>query len=306
MSADLLSSTYAGLSLGTWGRMILLLIMFVMGLSLRWRDFMLVFRWPRAMLTGLFLQLVALPAIGFALAATVAPSASIAVGLVLLCVSPGGPPSNLLAFLARGDVALSVSLTAVTSLVTVVTIPVLVNLGLQWFGSGAGLVSLPALPAMVQVFGLTGVPMLLGMLVLRLAPGRAPRLQRQLSRVSLVVLVAIFAMFCHAMWPWLWDMCEQAGLLAVVLHMGTLALGYFGAKLVGLPAPQCRTIAIEVGLQNCLLGFVIAFSMLRRPELAVVPMVYLVVMNVGLLAYVIHARWAHSRHAEAPEIRGLA
>ncbi|MEX1366269.1 MAG: bile acid:sodium symporter family protein [Nannocystaceae bacterium] len=292
MNEELLTSSYGPLPLGAWGGLILIVIMFAMGLSLRWRDFGLVFARPRAVLTGLALQLVVLPLLGFALASGMAPNSAVAIGIVLLCVAPGGPPSNLLTFLAHGDVALSVSLTAVSSLVTVFTIPLLVNLGLAVFGDGSATVSLPVVPSMARVFGITGVPMLLGMAVLRYAPGWAGRIQRPLTRASFVVLIVIFSMFCHAMWPWLGQMLEDAGVVALTLHVVTLGLGYFGAKAMGLRAGQCRTIAIEVGLQNCLLGFVIAFTMLGRAELAVVPMVYLVVMNVGLLVYVTYAHFA--------------
>jgi len=297
MNDDLLITSYGPLPLGAWGGVVLVLIMFSMGLALRWRDFAMVFRRPRAMVTGLVLQLVLLPGLGFALAWVAAPTPAIAVGVVLLCVAPGGPPSNLLSLLAYGDVALSVSLTAVASLVTVFTIPVLVNVGLHVFSVGDASISMPVLPSMVRVFGLTGVPMLLGMAFLRYGPSWAPRIQTYVSRGAFVMLVVIFGMFCHAMWPSLGQMLAEAGWIAVALHGSTLALGYYGAKAMGLGPKQRRTIAIEVGLQNCLLGFVIAFTMLGRAELAVVPMVYLLVMNAGLLVYVTYANFKYRGEA---------
>jgi len=292
MPEDLLSTTYLALPLGVWGRMVLMAIMFTMGLSLTLDDFKAIVRRPAGVLTGLTLQLVVLPLVGFGLAAGMAPSSVVAVSLVVLCVSPGGPPSNLLTFIARGDVALSVSLTATSSLLTVVTIPFIVNLALRTFMGAEVALTLPVLPTMLQVFVLTGIPMLLGMVVFRFAPAWARRAQRPLSQLGLLVLVGIFAMFCHAMWPALPEMIESAGPLSVVLHALTLLVGYYGARLMRLGPAQCRTIAIEVGLQNCLLGFVIAFSLLRQPGLAVVPLVYLVVMNVGLLGYVLYAHFA--------------
>ncbi len=299
MNPNLLTETYLFLPLGIWGRIILMVIMFTMGLSLTVDDFRTLVRKPTGMATGLVLQLVALPIVGFMLAAGLAPSPVIAVSLVILCASPGGPPSNLLAFFARGDVALSIALTALSSLATVVTIPLVVNLALSTFmGSSPGL-ELPVLPTMIQVFGLTGVPMLLGMAVFGLFPAVARRIQQPLSRVGLVVLVVIFGMFSHAMWATLPQMLAEAGPLSALLLGLTLALGYYGAKAMGLGAPQRRTIAIEVGLQNCLLGFVISFLLLKRPELAIVPLVYLVVMNIGLLAYVLVLRVTGPQRAAA-------
>jgi len=299
MPSNLLSETYLALPLSIWGPLILMLIMFTMGLSLTLDDFRAIGRRPAGMFAGLVLQLVALPLVGFALAAGMAPTSVVAVSLVILCASPGGPPSNLLTFLAHGDVALSISLTAVSSLVTVVTVPLLVNLALTTFAEAGTELALPVLPTMIQVFGLTGVPMLLGMAVFRFAPKLARRIQGPLSRGGLIALIGIFAMFCHAMWGALPQMIESAGPLSIVLLVVTLGMGYYGAKAVGLDATQCRTVAIEVGLQNCLLGFVIAFIILERPEYAVVPLVYLVVMNAGLLVYVVYAHFTYAKRSTA-------
>lgn len=289
---DLLSVTYWGFSLGDLGRLSLVTIMFAMGLTLTPRDFSRIFVKPKAIVAGLALQILFLPAYAFLISWGLQLDHILAVGLVILAVSPGGAPSNLFTYLAYGDIALSVSMTAISGFITLVSIPVFVNLALWVFAADSeSIISLPVLPTIIQVFILTGLPVISGMLLFRFFPQGARVWQKRLSLIGLLMLLVIFVLFCHAMWDNLAYLVKTAGGVALLMNLSGLLAGYYIARGLGLPAAQCRTISIGVGLQNCLMGFVIAFVLLKRPELAAVSLVYLLIMMCSILTYTAYAHY---------------
>ncbi len=282
---NLLNVTYLGFSLSELGKASLILIMFTMGTTLKVSDFTRVFVQPRAILIGLIMQALFLPAYAFLISWGLDLHHAIAVGLVILSVSPGGAPSNLFTYLAYGDIALSVSMTAISGFITLISIPVLVNLALFVFSVDGEIARLPVLPTIYQVFILTALPVISGMLIHRYFPELSKNWSKRLSIIGLVMLLLIFVLFCHAMWGNILYLIKTAGGVALLMNLSGLAIGYYVAFASGLPAPQCRTIAIGVGLQNCLMGFVIAFVLLKNPALASVSLAYLLVMMVTIPIY---------------------
>ena len=145
--------------------MSLIVIMLGMGLSLTFKDFRRVILYPKAIFVGLVNQLILLPLIGFGVASTLNLSPEIAVGIMILAACPGGPTSNLISHLAKGDLALSVTLTALSSLITILTIPFIVNFALSHFLEQGQLVELNILETIAQIFIIVVVPVTVGMLI---------------------------------------------------------------------------------------------------------------------------------------------
>lgn len=282
----------------------LAVIMLGMGMSLDAADFRRVGQQPRAALVGLAGQLLVLPAVGFLLASVLPFShPAFAVGLVILAASPGGATSNLFTFLARGDVPLSISLTAVSSIVAVVTMPLLVNLGLATFMDDAAAVRLPLLETVLQIIAITLVPVAIGMWLRKRFPAAAARSEppvRVLSGILLAIVVVGALVRERAI---VIDGFVETGPASLALNLGTMAIGWGMATLARLGRPQRVTIALEVGIQNGTLAIAVASSplMLNSPEMALTPAIYSLIMfaTAGAFAAVASrgARGATTRRA---------
>ncbi len=265
----------------------LAVIMFGLGMTLTLTDFKRVALQPTAAFVGLGNQLILLPLLAFGLALLLPMSPELAVGLMILAVCPGGPTSNFITFLCRGDVSLSVSLTAVSSVVTVLTIPWIINLALSHFMSATEVVPLPVLNSMVTLLLITLVPVMLGMLVNHFAPGFSLKSRRWVSLGSALLFLLVLAGAIASQWKALPDFFRQAGLATLLLNVGSMTVGYLTARLFHLNAQRQLTIAIESGLQNGTLAIAIAASplLLNNPAMAIPGAIYSLTMFVtaGLL-----------------------
>lgn len=270
-------------------------VLFGMGLSLVPEDFRRVFRHPKAKLVGLACQLVLLPAIAFALALLFRLPGELAVGLMLLAACPGGATSNVITHLARGDTALSVSLTAVSSTVCVFTIPWIVGGAMEWFLDGSAAVSLPFWKTLGQLTIVTILPIICGMAVRAARPALAMRLERPAGIFALVFLVLIIAAAVAREK----DLAHQfavAGPAAISLNILTLAMGFAAGWAFGLTKPQRITVAIESGIQNGTLALAIALGLLDSARIAMPAVVYsLVMFATGGLMIVLFGRGRSSR-----------
>jgi bile acid:Na+ symporter, BASS family len=266
---------------------ILMLLMFSLGLDLRGADFLRVVRWPAAAIIGLIAQMLGLPLVAFMVASLLGLPPIQAVGLVLLAACPGGPSSNAFTMLARGDVALSVSLTAVTSVLTVLTIPVVVNLAMgHWMAAEAGL-RLGLGPVLGQNAVTILFPIGVGMLLrVRCAP-LAERLGHMLRRAALPMLLAMVTIFMVQQSDVLLAGMSKIALAALLLIGTTMALGAFLGWIGRLREAARRAILIEVGMQNAAQAMAIAASpfLLANGAYAIPAVVYAVTMNVVLLGY---------------------
>ncbi len=258
----------------------LAIIMLGMGLSLLPEDFQRVSKYPKAVSIGLISQLIILPIIGFLIAKVVPMPPAIAVGLIILALCPGGPSSNLITYLAKGDVALSVTLTALSSIITVFTIPTFANLALQYFIGRTATIALPIGSTMLQIFLITLLPIGLGMFLRQIFPELALRLEKVTSRLAVVLLALIIIALIIREWDRLPGFILQVGVSCVLLNVLSTLAGLYVSKLFNLGSAQQICIAIEVGIQNGTLAIAITAGLLNNPDMAIPAAVYSLFMYV--------------------------
>jgi BASS family bile acid:Na+ symporter len=265
----------------------LIIIMFGMGLSLSLRDFAAVFLKPKAIIIGLVCQLILLPIVGFTLIGIFTLKADIAIGIIILAACPGGPTSNLITHLANGDTALSVSMTAACSFITLLTIPFIINLGLQKVLGAGTLIQLNVLQTILQVFVVVIVPVAFGMLLNARRPKFSLRMQKPVKRASGIFFVIVLLAIIIKERATLFSNLEEAGLASLSLNLITMALGYGLAYLFRLSLKQRISITIEGGIQNGTLGISIATILLNNTTYAIAPAVYGVIMflTAGLFIF---------------------
>jgi len=256
----------------------LFIIMLGMGLGLTVADFRRVFTVPKPVLLGLAAQLVMLPLLGFVLAALFPLSPELAVGVVILAACPGGPTSNLVSYLVQGNVALSITLTAISSLVTVFTIPLVVNLGMQQFLGEAVALRLPFLSTVLQIAVITLIPVSLGMLLHRYAPRFARRVEKGVKWLSLFFLALIIVGLLVKERANVAGFFVQVGWVTLTLNVLAMGLGYAIATLAKLDHPSAKAISVEVGIQNGTLAIAIASTLLGNPTMAIPAAIYSLIM----------------------------
>jgi bile acid:Na+ symporter, BASS family len=261
----------------------LAILMLGMGLTLVPEDFQRITRYPKAVAVGAIAQLVFLPIIGFIIASVVPMQPEIAVGLMVLALCPGGPSSNLITYFARGDVALSITLTALSSVITVFTIPIFANLTLQHFIGQNAEIALPIAQTMLQIFLITLVPVALGMFIKQRFPYLARRLEKVTNYLAIAFLALIIAILIVREWNRLPAFIAQVGIGVVLLNVISVLLGFWFGKLFKLKFAQRICIAIEVGIQNGTLAIAITAGLLNNPDMAVPAAVYSLFMYVSAL-----------------------
>jgi len=252
----------------------LIIIMLGMGLSLTTSDFKRVVFYPKAIFIGLFNQLILLPIIGFGVAISFNLAPEIAIGIMILAACPGGPTSNLISHLAKADLALSVSLTALSSLITILTIPFLINFALEHFIKQGQVIQLNVLQTIIQILVIVVIPTTIGMLVRHYKPDFAARMAKPVRIGSGIVLAIIIIGLVIKEKDNFVSYFQQAGLAAFALNVVTMLVGYFSAKFFGLSKPQSTSISIESGIQNGTLAITIAVVLLNNASFAIAPAVY--------------------------------
>jgi bile acid:Na+ symporter, BASS family len=215
----------------------LAIIMLGMGLSLVPEDFQRVKKYPKAVSIGLISQLVFLPIIGFFIAKVVPMQPAIAMGLMIIALCPGGASSNIVTFLAKGDIALSVTLTAFSSLITVFTIPVLGNLAYQHFIGQTAAIALPIGATIVQIFLITLLPIGLGMVFRQIFPEVARRLEKVTNRLAVAFLALIILLLVIREWNRIPGFIVQVGVAVVLLNVISMLAGFYVSKLFN-PLPS--------------------------------------------------------------------
>jgi bile acid:Na+ symporter, BASS family len=270
----------------------LAIVMLGMGLSLVPEDFKRITRYPKAVAVGLICQVVMLPLLGALITAVIPMEPAIAVGLIIIAICPGGASSNLITYLAKGDIALSVTLTAMSSFITVFTIPIFANLALQRFMEQSAAIALPVGPTMLQIFLITLLPTAIGMAIRQKFPHAAKQLEKQMSRLAVGLLVVIITILLIREGSKLPGFLAQVGLGAVLLNvLGTL-IGLFAGKLFQLSLAQRICIAIEVGIQNGTLAIAITAGLLNNPDMAVPAAIYSLMMNLTAFGMILFGRKA--------------
>ena len=255
----------------------LAVIMFGLGLDLTVQDFARIGRRPKPVAVALACQLLLLPLICFGLVILFALPPLLAVGMMLLAASPGGTVANLYSHLFRGDVALNISLTAINSIIAVVTLPLVVNLAIAFFQPGDLAVGLQFRKT-VEVFLIVLVPVAMGMLVRGFRPGFADAMDRPVRIASVVILtVVVVGAALSNLDVLVNDLPSLAG-ITVSFCVLSLGVGYVVPRLLRIDRPQAVASAFEVGIHNATLAIVVAQSVLMSPQMSLPAAVYGVLM----------------------------
>lgn len=268
----------------------LAIIMFAMGLTLTLGDFRLVLGRPRAMAIGLACKMVLLPLLAFALVALFRPRPEFAVGLIILAACPGGVTANLLTHLAGGATALAVSLTAISSVVDTVTVPMVVNLALHLFAGQEQAVAIPVGRVSAGVFTVATLPLLLGMMLNARAPAVAARIERVARPLATAVFALIVVGAFASQWRVMWANAAEVLPPALLLNAGCMAVAVALGRLGGLERRETIAVTLETGLQNGALGIFVAATLLGSQAMMVPSIVYALVMNLTAIAFILVVR----------------
>ncbi|MEM9815992.1 MAG: bile acid:sodium symporter family protein [Cyanobacteria bacterium P01_D01_bin.6] len=279
----------------------LFVIMLGMGLGLTPKDFQRILTEPKGVLLGLAAQLIGLPIMGWLLATVLPLTPELAVGVMILAACPGGPTSNLMTYLARGRVALSITLTAIGSLITVFTIPLVVNASMGYFMGQATDLQLPFVPTVVQIAVITLVPIGLGMLLHHYTPQFATTVEKQVKWLAMVFLGLVIAGLLLKERANVLGFFLQVGWVTLPLIMLSMSAGYGLATLAKLDRPSATAVTIEVGIQNGTLAIAIASApnFLNNSTMAIPAAIYSLIMFVVGGAFV----WWAQGHLVTPSQR---
>ncbi len=256
----------------------LFIIMMGMGLSLVVDDFRRVLRFPKAVAIGVVLKLIAIPLITFGLLAVIPLEPELAVGFILLAACPGGATTNLITNLAKGDVALSITLTAIASLITVFTIPILVNLGLEQYMGETRSILLPFGKTMAQILAITVIPVIIGMVINNRKPAFAQKAEKPVKIISAVFLVLIIAAALLKERANIGDFFKMAGPVALIMNLIGMSIGYLVTLMLTRNKQQAITVGVEVGVVNGTLGIAIAAGILGSSVMSIPSAIYSILM----------------------------
>jgi bile acid:Na+ symporter, BASS family len=268
----------------------LAMIMLGLGLSLKSDDFFRIFKYPKAVTVGLIGQLVILPIIALAIVKVIPMPPAIAVGLIILALCPCGPSSNMITYLAGGDVALAVTLTVFSSMITVFTIPLFANMAVNSFLGTNAIVSLPIGATMGQIFVITVIPIALGMYVRYQFSELARRLEKVINKLAVGFLVLIIILLVAKEWSRLPSLIVQAGTGVMLLNILGMAAGFAISKMLNLNIAQQICIAIEVGIQNGTLAIAITAGILKDAEMAIPAAIYSLFMYLTGFAVIAYSK----------------
>ncbi len=274
------------------------LIMLSMGLTLKSKDFQAVIKKPKAFMVGLSAQMLLVPLLAVLLLQVFKLPPILAVGLLILSFSPGGTTSNLFSYMARGDVALSIALTAVASFITPFSIPLLTKLALRsQLGENADVI-IPIGLTMKQLFVVTIVPVVLGMTLRHIKPDWADKIQPAVHKFAVSLFLAvIFSMIYKLSGNMPKHLPQVATITSVMIVLAMLA-GFIISKLARLNPRQIKTNTIEVGMQNGGMALIVTQGVLNNPGMSLVPVIYGLIMLIPVIIFVLISRWQSKNHSE--------
>ncbi len=269
MQSSNITTTVMPLALGV--------IMLGLGLSLKLSDFTRIFKFPKAAFVGLFCQMIVLPAVCFFVAKAFSLSPEMAVGLMLLSASPGGATANLYSHLSKGDVALNITLTAVNSLLTLFTMPLIVSLSLQYFMDEGQYVPMQ-FKKIIEVFLIVLTPVVIGMFINKQFPQVSAMLSKPVKILSALFLAAVIILATLQEKDKMGDFFLQVGFAALAFNILSLTLGYFIPRFVKLSKREAIAIGMEIGIHNGTLAIYLAVSVLSSTVMAIPAAVYSLIM----------------------------
>ncbi len=259
--------------------------MFSMGASLTPANFKTVIQTPGAVLTGLISQMIVLPVLAFLLLYPFSMPAEIFAGFMILALSPGGTTSNMFSYLAGGNLALSISLTAIVSLVTPFTIPLIAGWILSSQLEPSKTIHLPFLLTVAKLSVVTLLPVGLGMLLRHFKMSFCIRHEFWMTRLPLIMLLLVIAGIIHQNWQKMPYFIEQTGLPAVLLATLAIVTGYLFARSLKQSETNSRTIAIETSIQNGGTAILVTGTLLQNPAMTIAPVMYGILMLIPVFIY---------------------
>jgi BASS family bile acid:Na+ symporter len=269
MQESLLSTVVLPLALGV--------IMLGLGLSLTVADFTRVIKYPKAVLIGLVCQMILLPAAAVLVAKLLNLSPELAVGLMLLSASPGGPTANLYSHLSNGDVALNITLTAINSILTLFSLPFIVGLSMDYFLGSALAIPMP-FSKIISVFAIVLIPVSMGMLIKRFKPSISTKMEKPVKIASAILLVLVIVATILKDRAVLGAYFAEIGLAAFLFNVISLIGGYYVPKLFNIDRKQAIAIGMEIGIHNGTLAIFIALSVLNNSVMSIPPAIYSIIM----------------------------
>lgn len=267
-------------------------LMLVVGFRLTVADFRLLWRRPAGAVTGLVAQMLALPLLAILISKLLDLPPSMALGLLVVAAAPGGITSNFITLLARGDAALSTTMTLFTSLAATVSIPAVLSLGGAPLSGGLGGLAGAVAKTGLAVMAVSALPLIAGMALRRFATAPVERVAPSLEKAATVIFLGLVAAAFYQNWDAMVSYAPQAGPAAMLLNLAAIATAFVAGKAARLPGRQTLAIAIECGLQNVAMAMFIASNVLLDENLMIPALVYAVVMNVSALALLIGGRLA--------------
>lgn len=256
----------------------LIIVMVGMGLSLTTADFKRVFLYPKAVFIGLFNQIIILPLLAFALVSLLDIRPALAVGLMILAVCPGGPTSNLITHLCKGDTALSVTLTALSSIITLFTIPFFLEWNLAHLIKNSTPIVINRFDVFLNLSMVVLFPVIVGIAIKRYKPAFADRMDKPVKIASALILLFMIIGLSVKESDKIVPYFAEVGISTLALNVISLMVGFYTAYALGLSKAQSLTISIETGIQNGTLAIAIALGILKNSEFAIPAAVYSLIM----------------------------
>lgn len=269
----------------------LALIMFSLGVTLSRDDFRRFLQSPKAVLTGLFVQIVLIPCFAYFLTRIFNLDPELSVGLMLLAASPGGVSANLFSHFSGGDVALNITLTAINSVLAAFTIPAIVYLSLNHFMRQNQFIGFQ-FGKMIEVFLIVLIPVLIGMVVNEKFPKFKDRIEKPFNVFAIAFLILVVIVAIKKEYTLISQSFVEIGLLTLIFNLGSLGLGYGAGKILKLTEAQAIGIGFEIGIHNVTLGLFLAYSILGNTRFAIPGACYAVMMYIvaGIVTLLLRTR----------------
>ena len=268
----------------------LALIMLALGLGLSTQDFLRVIREPKDFTVGLICQLILLPIIAFILIKIFNTPLELALGVMIIAAAPGGVTSNVLTKFANGDVALSVSLTAIISLFSIISVPFIVFTSADLLGINNISKEISMIGISMKMFLVVTLPVLLGMLIRKFATNFIMSKTQLIQRISIILFIIVFAAIWVEEWENIMSYIAQAGAITLVLNIVMMIVGYYVAKFLASGVAQRKCISLECGLQNGTLAVFVASQLFSDITFLVPTAAYALIMFVTSILFVLFVR----------------
>ena len=267
----------------------LAIIMFSLGLGLTINDFLRVIKYPKNFLVGFICQVILLPIIAFILINLITLTPEIALGVMIIAAAPGGVTSNVLTKFANGDVALSVSLTAIVSLISIATVPFIVFYSANFLEIEI-LKEITMSSIAIKMFFVVTAPVLLGMIIRKLKQDLVMAYESLFQKISIILFLIVFAAIWVEEWGEIMSYIKTAGLISIILNMTMIIIGFYVAKFLVSGIAQRKSISLECGLQNGTLAVYVATQLFDQKVYLVPSAAYVLIMFVTSIFFVLLVR----------------